>query len=55
MFTDIMVGSGIGQNGILNLQYDIVQKKVEGLRNGGLSSNNINQSKQINDTNKKNM
>ena len=30
MFTDVMVGCGVGQNGVLNLNYDIIEvKKVK--------------------------
>lgn len=51
MFTDVMIGSylfsiklgsGIGQNGILNLHYEILEKKKDGgnSMNGGVSNNN---------------
>jgi hypothetical protein len=51
MFTDVMIGSylfsiklgsGIGQNGILNLHYEILEKKKDGgnSANGGGGNNN---------------
>lgn len=50
MFTDVMIGkvyaikigSGIGQNGILNLHYEILEKKKDIGSTGVNGSNNLN-------------